>query len=252
MSARIILALTLASVLSASAQPRTWKSADGKKTFQGEFISRDGAKITIHPVGAKPLTFGIEKLHPDDQEWVNLNHPVEPPKVAKPSTGVFDNLQFGDTPEEVYGKLKQSRLVEREEAAETVFGTNTISNDFRLREKIGGLPATIRFGWSGSDTLNEITIQTEAHGSEDSLKPCWKELIDMLTSIHGPAVQSAAYPNHATIRENTISGSHLWKIENSGTAMLGTTRTGNEFSVVIQFSKKSPEEIQKIQHTPAP
>ncbi|RYD40500.1 MAG: hypothetical protein EOP83_35180, partial [Verrucomicrobiaceae bacterium] len=117
MSLRIVAFSLLATVLSATAAPRTWKSADGSKSFLGEFVSREGPQISIKTADGKTATLAIAKLHPDDQQWLNAHHPAE-----TVSTGVFDDLEFGDTREKAYAKLRKSQLVEPQ-AESNVFGS---------------------------------------------------------------------------------------------------------------------------------
>ncbi len=249
MRTRIILALAFASVLSASAAPRTWKSADGSKSFEGEFLAREGTKITLQPVGAKEITFDISKLHADDQKWINLYHPTDTSKKvnAPESTGVFDDLEFGDDRQKVYEKLKKSQIVEPV-GKETIFGNTATDAAFRTREKIGELYSFLYFTWSDTGGLSEITLQSETLGAisyDDSLKICWDNAIDLLTALHGQPVQSAPLPSRSEIAESAILCSHIWKLEKGGTVILGTSRTSGKYAVVIRFSKKTVEEIQR-------
>jgi uncharacterized protein YdeI (YjbR/CyaY-like superfamily) len=59
------LALALASVCSA----RTWTSADGKNTFDGEFVSATETKVTVKRLNGK-ITFDIVKLSEADREFI--------------------------------------------------------------------------------------------------------------------------------------------------------------------------------------
>ena len=50
---------------------RTWTSADGGKTFEGEFQSFDADtnKVTVTKNG-RPMTFSIDIISENDQAWV--------------------------------------------------------------------------------------------------------------------------------------------------------------------------------------
>jgi hypothetical protein len=251
MPIRKIALFLLAGSLSASAEPRTWKSADGSKTFQGEFINREGVKITVQPVGGKEVTFDIGKLHPDDQKWVNLYHPMDGSKKSElqESNGVFDELEFGDTRQQVYEKLKVSKLVEPV-GKETIFGNTAMDGGFRTKQAIGELHASLFFTWGDDGNLVEISLQTDPLGGisyDDSLKMCWENLIEILSTFHGEPVQSAPYPPRNQIQESQILCSHVWRLEKGGTAMLGTSQaTGGKYMVVVRFSKKTVEEVQRF------
>ena len=123
-------------------------------------------------------------------------------------------------------------------------------NDARTLLKIGDLQASLHFTWSDDGKLTEISLQTDplsAISYEDSLKLCWDDLILLLSDLHGAPVQSAPYPPRADVPQDSIIGSHIWKLEKGGTAMLGTAKISDKYIVVVRFSEKTVEEIQKSQ-----
>jgi len=62
-------------VLSSSLQSRTWTSADGAKTFEGELQSYDVAsgKVSVTLPNRKRMTFTQDKLSEDDIAWLKKN-----------------------------------------------------------------------------------------------------------------------------------------------------------------------------------
>jgi len=62
-------------VLSSSLQSRTWTSADGAKTFEGELQSYDAAsgKVSVTLPNRKRMTFTQDKLSEDDIAWLKKN-----------------------------------------------------------------------------------------------------------------------------------------------------------------------------------
>jgi len=254
MFARLITLFALA-LTCASAAPRNWRSADGTKSFDGEFLKREGSAITIAQANGKEITFDITKLHADDQKWINLYHPTDASKKSGPaSTGVFDELKFGDTRQQVEEKLKKSEIVEAATGTtpkSTIFGGTAMDAEYRTKEKIGELYASLYFTWDENDgKLSEISLQTEPLSGisyDDSLKDCWGDFIELLTTLYGDPVQKAPFPARNQVPAETIIGSHIWKLDKGGTAMLGTARSGEKYIVVVRFSKKSVEEIQKFQ-----
>jgi hypothetical protein len=251
-----LITLFAATLTLAHAAPRTWRSLDGTKSFDGEFVKREGPAITIaQAIGGKEITFNITMLHAEDQKWINLYHPIDASKKSgRESTGVFDDLNFGDSLQQVEDKLKKSEIVESSTvttAKNSFFGISTAGPEYRTKEKIGELNASLHFAWDENDgKLTEIYLQTEplaAISYDDSLKGCWSEFIELLTSLHGEPVQKSNFPGRSQVPQDSVIGSHIWKLEKGGTAMLGTARAGERYIVVVRFSKKSVEEIQKFQ-----
>jgi hypothetical protein len=72
---RTLLAIPILIALSLPLSARTWTSADGSKTFEGEIRSYDeaGGKVTVLLKSGRPLTFDQAKLSEDDitfcKEW---------------------------------------------------------------------------------------------------------------------------------------------------------------------------------------
>jgi hypothetical protein len=64
-----------ATALLSSVQARTWTSADGSKTFEGELQSYDAAsgKVTVTLPNRKRMTFMQDKLSADDIAWLKKN-----------------------------------------------------------------------------------------------------------------------------------------------------------------------------------
>ncbi len=59
-----------ASLLISTATARTWTSEDGSKTFEGDFVSFEGGKVTVDREGGKEMSFKLEMLSEADQKWV--------------------------------------------------------------------------------------------------------------------------------------------------------------------------------------
>lgn len=72
-----IASLAVLAVLG-TATARTWTSADGSKTFEGEFLGSDGTSVTVLKKGKK-VTFFLNILSEADRQWVEeeLKKPVE-------------------------------------------------------------------------------------------------------------------------------------------------------------------------------
>jgi hypothetical protein len=239
MPARLILTLIFAitSVSAVSGQSRPWKSADGTKSILGDFVSRDASSVKIRLADGKEINIDLGKLHPDDRKWLDTNHPAT--AAASPDdAAVFDTLKFGDQHDVVLAKLKASKFVELT-MAENMVARTGLNGIFRIRQKIGGQQATLFFDWTETDSLKEITIRTDAFPADSfdaKLAPCWKEFIDLLTTLHGRPVQAAAKIDPASVPDGAMLSSHLWQLDSGGSALLGVGCEGKNYQVVVRFT----------------
>lgn len=231
----------LISTLSHAEEQREWRNAEGTKHFEAEFLRRKADLITLLRADGKELTFDIGKLHENDRKYLALNHPAkgEEPEIQPDARSVFDTLNFGDDRTTVSKKLAASKMVET--SVDDVFqGRTGLNGIYRTRGKIGGLYCYLFFDWSDAGRLKEITLQTEGK-SEDryisELKPCWAELIELIGPIHGRPSHKGNIAAASALSEGQILGSHLWNIEHGGTVLLGTSREGNGYQVIVRFTQ---------------
>jgi hypothetical protein len=231
----ILLAIPLSSAVA-----RPWKSTDGKRAIQGEFLKRDTSGITIRDADQKEIAIPFALLHQDDRAWLEANHPLAKNKAPE-SDPVFDELNFGDKRDEVAEKLKSSKIVELT-VEETFLGRTGLNGVFRSREKIGGLDASLFFDWDDEGGLKEITLQTTAVSAakfNEQLKPCWKEFINLLTSLHGKPVNASESLTLSAIPDGSMAATHTWKLPKTGTALLGAAREGDQYQIAIRFTQKN-------------
>ncbi len=252
MTSRFALAFLFSAAFSASAfaEIRPWKSADGTKTIQADFVSRDAAGVKIRLADGKEATIELAKLHADDKKWLDLNHPLG--GVATPDdAAVFDTLKFGDKHDAVLTKLKASKFVEMT-MAESMISRTGLNGIFRLRQKIGGQQATLFFDWTDTEALNEITVRTDAFPAESfdaKLAPCWKEFIELLTTLHGKPLQAAPKIDPASVPNGSMISSHVWQLESGGSALLGVGCEGTNYQVIVRFT---PDKVAPVTSTGRP
>lgn len=252
-----IVALLLTTTLTLSAQPRAWKSADGQRSIQGEFVKRDANGVTIERSDRKSVTIPVSQLHPDDLAWLNLHHPLAKSPTpggpagsstapAPPKGAVFDQLVFGDDRETVLTKLKASKFVEMT-TDETFIGRSGLNGVFRTKQKVGELDALLYFDWTASNQLKEITLQTEALPASDlapKLTPCWKQFIELLSSLQGKPMVGDTALRISSIPDGAFAPTHLWKLDPVGSAQLGAAREGDKYQVVVRFSKDEVKPVE--------
>lgn len=237
--------ITLLVVLPANlslAEPRPWKSADGIRTVTGELVKREPTQITIRTEAGKEIVIELGKLHPDEIKSLDAQQQAPGKKPAEESTSgsFFDNLTFRDTRETTLEKLKASKVVEMT-TSETFIGRSGLNGIFRTREKIGSLSGFLYFDWTPGGTLKELTLQTETLPGSDyktTLQPCWKQFIELLSTLYGKPIQQGVLPSMESIPDGAFYPSHLWKLETGGSALLGTARDGAKYQIVVRFSEK--------------
>jgi hypothetical protein len=211
----LLFLLLLASASTLHAAPRPWKSTDGQLSIQGEFLKRDATSITIRRPNGNDLAIP------------------------------FDQLVFGDTRDQVTAKLKASKFVELT-VPETFLGRTGLNGVFRTRRKIGKLSAMLNFDWSDTGGLKEVTLQTEslpAAAYHTDLEQCWTAFISLLETLYGKPVQNGSMPAIGSLAEGSFFPSHLWAIEGVGSALLGTARDGENYQLVVRFTRKKVEPV---------
>ena len=238
------IAFAAALTMSSSAEPRQWRNSDASSSFEGEYVKHDATSVTIRRTNGTEVTIPLSKLHADDRTWVHGLALTEKP--ADEGAAVFDSLHFGDTRKEVEEKLLASKLVEPS-VDPTFLGRLGLNHTFRTRETIGGMKCMLSFGWTAAGGLNEITLQTEARDAASysgHLRKTWEELATLLTQLHGKALQDGPYPPLEQLTDGAFLGSHLWRLENGGTAILGTGGHEGGFQVTVRFTTETIEPVR--------
>ncbi len=240
---RLSSLLLLVPALTLQAETRTWQNAEGSASFRGEYVSHDHHRVSIRRDDGQLFNLELEKLHPDDRNWLAERDLPETPEPEQNANAVFDTLCFGDTRKEVEAKLKASKFVEST-VDETFFGRLGLNGTFRTRERIGGLQCELYFDWSPGQTLDEVSLQTQSLGGESyssSLMDNWSELSKVLTQLHGKPLQAGQYPKKSDLQNDLFLASHLWRLEGGGSALLGTSMQGDKYQVVVRFTTESIE-----------
>ncbi|MFM1559484.1 MAG: SHD1 domain-containing protein [Roseibacillus sp.] len=239
---RSLLLLWLLTTLAAPAAMRNWRNTTGTKSFKAEFLTSDGARVTLKRVDGRIITISVAKLHENDRAWVRNN--VAPKDLAAdappPKGAAFDQLEFGDDRNTVEAKLQASKLVSAA-LDETLFGRTGLNGVFKTTRTIGGLHCYLFFDWSKAGGLREVTLQTQPVSKGryiTSLRGNWAELIDLLNKLHGRPVQAAGFPDADELQDGAILGSHLWYTEEGHSVILGTGQEGRGYNVVVRITSE--------------
>lgn len=112
MKKQFYIGLGISCLLFSSASARTWTSAEGDKTFSGDFKGFDKAsgKVSVNR-GGKEITFPLEVLAPADQEWVTAK--AEELEKAKPKD-LADQKIGSQLTSRVLSRLKGKRFARAE------------------------------------------------------------------------------------------------------------------------------------------
>lgn len=238
-----IFAIALAPMSFAEIRP--WKSADGSHTLQGEFIKRDVSSVTLRNPEGHEITIALAKLHPDEIKWLSLNQSLKNSgshfASGADTSAFFDNLTFRDTRDTTLTKLKASKIVEMT-MNEAFIGRSGLNGIFRTRRKIGKLNVALYFDWTPAGKLKELTLQTDPRPSSayrTEIEPSWKELIVLLNTLYGKALEQSSLPQVATLADGSFTPSHLWRLEGGGSALLGTAREGSNYQLVVRFTQNT-------------
>jgi len=243
-----VLLLILLTALPCLATVRTWRNVDGSQSFDAEFLSTDGVRVTLkRSADNRILTFTSEKLHPDDQAWLKANSEPTPdaPEEA-PAGAAFDTLEFGDNRKTVEAKLKNSSLLSTV-VDESLFGRTGLNGVYKTKATIGGLHCFLYFDWTKGGNLREVTLQTqpiEKAQYNSRLQSNWSELIQLLGKLHGNAIQEAPYPAHNELQDGLLLGSHLWYTEDGHSVILCTGQERDKYLVAVRITSEHIVPIQ--------
>lgn len=80
------------------AAARTWTSADGAKTFEGDFESYDAVanKVTVTKAG-RAMTFSLSIVSDDDQAWIKEQPSKQDLDAAAEGLTEFNESDLGKT-----------------------------------------------------------------------------------------------------------------------------------------------------------
>lgn len=242
----VISIYLIISSLAGATEFRIWSNTDKTKTFEAEYVGNKDDRVTMRLKNLKIITMEMNKLHIDDQAWIQQNHPTENNKVANThikkidEDAIFDTVVFGDNRDTVTKKLYESKLVTAT-VEPTFIGRTGLNNVFVTREKIGGLNCSLTFNWSPEGKLIECTLQTEDRNIGDyssDLENSWQEFEKILISIYGKPKRFTKMPKASDLQEDQMLTSHSWRLDQGGSILLGSAKMDGRYQVVVRFTKE--------------
>jgi hypothetical protein len=254
------LLLGLFSTFFAHAESRKWKSKDGSKFFMGQYLKHDSLTVTVKRDDGRVLTINRSDLHKEDMEYL-ANSPtpaISPQRPISPShrsantspsmdeSAVFDTLKLGDSRAEVMSKIKASKALELT-VDETYLGRFGLNGSYRTKQKIGGLKCLLYFDWDLNGKLKELTLQTQPQGVSAYgalLNDNWRELSKLMTTLHGKPLQHVDYPAASNLQNDMSLSTHLWRLNTGGSALLGTSKSVEGYTVSVRFTSDVIEPVR--------
>lgn len=234
--------LVVLTTLSLHAESRSWRSANGNRSFRADFITSDNIRVTLKRSDGRIITIPVAKLHIDDRAWIEDNQRTAPaaPGRSEPAAAgtAFDTLEFGDNRRTVQDKLMASKIV-TPTVAETLFGRTGLNGVFKTTSTIGGLHCFLYFDWTDDGKLREVTLQTQPAPRTrypTVLNSTWKELTTLLSALHGKPRQEAPFPSIDDLQDGLLLGSHLWHTEENHSVLLCSGQERDRFLVAVRIT----------------
>ncbi len=231
-----IMALSLVVGSRLAAESRSWRSANGNRSFRADFVSSDGTSVVLRRLDRKTVTVALKNLHTRDRDWVREQLNKNEAKAhGGLKGGCFDTLAFGDNRRTVEKKLKAS-LVASKSLDDRLTGRTGLNGIYQT--SIADEPYELFFHWTGKDELQEVTLRSRAVTQTDygkTLRKTWTSLISLLKKHHGNPVQTTGYPPQEELQEGNLLGSHLWHTPDKHSILLCTGREGADYLVAIRF-----------------
>jgi hypothetical protein len=231
-----ILALALMAGSRLAAESRSWRSANGNRSFRADFVSSDGTSVVLRRLDRKTVTVALKNLHTSDRDWVREQLNKNEAKAhGGLKGGCFDNLAYGDNRRTVEKKLKES-LVASKSLDDRLTGRTGLNGIYQTT--IATEPYELFFHWTDKDELQEVTLRSRTVAQTDygkTLRKTWISLISLLKKHHGNPVQTTGYPLQEELQEGNLLGSHLWHTPDKHSILLCTGREGADYLVAIRF-----------------
>jgi hypothetical protein len=153
---------------------------------------------------------------------------------------LIGNINYGESREIVTNKLSNCKAV-KSSMPSNMFARIGLNGSFTTTQDLAGLKFTLYFNWTDSGALEEVTFRSDALASysyDQRLKQKWQYAINLLSAIHGRAINAGEYPKKSEVTSDSIQFSHEWKTD-SGYVYLGVGQQTKKYSLNITFSKFS-------------
>ena len=166
--------------------------------------------------------------------------------VLSLSASVYEDLEYGDTKQEVSDKLMACDRVENT-VPKTMFARVGLNGTFKIKKYLHGVKFSLFFDWNENGKLNEITLRSDAidQGEFNStLSKAFKSANKLITEVYGPAVMTNPMPKNNQISDGKTLNSHLWHV-GDGTLLMGVAKDQGKLHLSIRFLEKHIDPVRK-------
>ena len=251
---RILLVFLSLTLSLTSLIARTWTSADGGKTIEGEYVSHTDEHVVIK-TGRKDIVIKYEFLSARDKQWVDNHAKDSDPGQQDAAKGqasvgmLLKVIQHGDDESAVIRKLDNNPHIEAS-LDKTFLARVGLNGFFRTKETLNGQQYTFHFDWNENDRLTCITLRSEEFSKaefEQTVKNAWSACNELVTKSYGEAAQASDYPaiNVFNPKANLMI-THVWhpEGENKTIALCVGVEEENAFIALNYYDRII--ELQKL------
>ena len=166
--------------------------------------------------------------------------------VSGINAGVYEELQYGDSKQEVTDKLMACNRVENT-VPETMFARVGLNGTFKIKKDLHGINFSLFFDWNESGKLKVITLRSDAIEQKEftsTLSEVFKSAHLLLTEAYGPPVMANPMPSSNKIEDGEALKSHLWHV-NGGTLLMGVAKDQGKLHLSIRFLEQHIDPVAK-------
>lgn len=197
---------------------KTWTSADGAKTIEGDYVSHTDEQVVIKSRG-KEIIIKYEFLSALDRKWVeDLDKaPAADPAVSQKDSARLKTLlavvQHGDTKQAVVSKLEKDPSIDASMST-TFLGRMGLNGFFKTKEALNGHRYAFHFDWDDNDRLSCITLRSEDFPQDEfkqGVKNSWLAGIKLVSQCYDEAEQASDFPPVSLLSpEANVMITHVW------------------------------------------
>jgi hypothetical protein len=226
----LLLTLTLFLSLGhplAAQTSRIWKSADGERTLEGEFLTLEEGQITLKLKDGKTTTFSIAKLSEEDRKFAQAENgkpKTELRDLLGAPSQAFDNIRFGMTRDAYETALSKSDHTQSVGGTEIeFFGQTVVLGDFLAR--IDGRSYQFRPHFE-----NEILTDLRLEGTpvesapESAIRARLGEMRTLVGVAFGDPAERFEFPDLPNLPENAFGITESWNLPGGRKLYLAVSR----------------------------
>ncbi len=222
---------------------RLWKSAEGDRTLEGEFVSLEGDRITLKLKDGKTSTFAFDKLSEEDRAFArdeSARAKSDLRVILGESRQAFDTVRFGMTREAYDKALAASKHTLNVGGSEVEFFGQTV--------QIGDFVALIadrhyKFRpLFEDDALTELRLESTPvdFSSPGAIRSRVGEIKALAVLAFGDPETSYDFPDPKKLEPNAFGITDIWSLPGGRKLYLAISRTDskNQLACTLRVTGK--------------